>query len=196
MLNSFINNKVNILVISLFVVIGLVSSEFIVLDEEALIAGCFIAFVLFFSQVVGKTIAQELDDRSNKIAIELQKSLEVRKNNILLRINYLSKQESLSQEIESLYSFLSYHLANTARSRKTLIESRINDSISQQFKFIVGKEQEVLSLLQNGAIESFSNYVLEEFKKDSAQDMRSQLLEESIAMLRNLPSDIFSEESK
>lgn len=192
MLNNLTKNKINLIIASLFTVIALVYSEFIVLDEEALVSACFIMFVVFAYQVMGGMIANELDDRAAKIGQELQKSFDSKKDNLIANIEFLKKQEHLTSEIEELFNFTQYQIASIANKRKIYLQNKTNTLVNQQLKLVSSKEKEILFSIQTDAINSFCNAVLEEFKHSSAQEARAQLLEESISTIGSLSTSVFN----
>lgn len=196
MFNTLLQNRINIIIASLFTVIALVYSEVIVLDEEALVAACFIMFVLFSYQVMGGMIATELDDRASRIGSELQKSFESRRENLLANIEYLQKQENLTKEINDLFSYARYQIHTVAQRRKTYLESKTNSLVNQQLKLVNSKEKEILYSIQNDAINSFCSSIINEFKHASSQEARAQLLEESIATIGSLPANALDINSK
>lgn len=185
MWDIFAKNKINLIVISIFTIVALVYSEIIVLDEEALIAACFIMFVIFAYQILGQVIASELDNRAEKIASELRKSLDYQKEHVLASINYLKKQEQLTSEINDLYEYVLHCLKNISFNKKRAIQIKINNTFNQQLRMVFSKEQELISILRNEAIYSFCDSIIEEFKQDSLKEIRNQLLEESINTLES-----------
>lgn len=185
MLVNLLRDKITIAIIVVFLIIAIVASELLILDEEALVAGCFIMFILFAYNAMGDMVATELDDRASKISLELQKSFEAQKEFLKNEIEASKKQESLVKEIENLYKFSETQILLIGQKRRHFLENKINSQINQQLKMASAKEKEIVNALQKNVINSFCNSIIEEFKQPSSATARAQLIEESINAIKN-----------
>lgn len=184
MFNNLLKDKTTVIILAIFAIIAIVASEILVLDEEALIAGCFIMFILFAYQAVGDMIASELDDRALKIRSELEKSFVSKRDFLTQEIESSKKQESLVSELQDLFSFSNYQMKLIGERKRNQIEERINTQINNQLRLIALKEKEIIDSLQRNAVNAFANAVLEEFKGAKGAALRTQLLDESINAIK------------
>lgn len=185
MLNNLLRDKITLAILIVFLIIGIVASELLVLDEETLVAGCFIMFILFAYNSMGGMVANELDERASKISLELQKSYEAQKEFLKNQIESSRKKELLVLEIENLYKFSEAQILLVGNKRRSFLENKIAIQVNQQLKMISTKEKEIINTLQKDVINSFCNSIIDEFKQTSAANIRIQLVEESIIAIKN-----------
>lgn len=186
MIQNIMKDKVISMILFSFVLIALVASDIIVLDEEALVAGCFVLFVLFAYKNVGEVIASELEDRAAKIQKELQKSFEHKKELLLLQVENSKKQMCLLEDVEALYNYSLFQMNNIIEKRRKSVLGKIAHQTNLQLRSISIKEKDIVDSLQREAVASFSNSVLQEFKSNTSEaiEARSRLLQEGIDQLK------------
>jgi|LakWasMet32_HOW6_FD_contig_101_27204_length_1356_multi_7_in_0_out_0_2 F0F1-type ATP synthase membrane subunit b/b' len=186
MIQNILKDKIVSMILFSFVLIALVAADVIVLDEEALVAACFVLFVLFAYKNLGDVIAGELEDRAARIQKELQKSFDQQRELLTLQIENNQKQVSLLQEVEGLYAFSQYQMNNISEKRRQSILHRIASQANQQLRYVSMKEKEIVDSLQREAIVSFSNSVLQDFQSNTPEaiEARTRLLEEGIEQLK------------
>lgn len=185
MIQKVLADKIVSVIVFSFLLIALVISDVIVLDEEALVAACFLLFVLFAYRNLGDVIANELQERSARIQKELQKAFDQQRTLLALQIEHSQKQISLFEEVQSLYSFSKAQMLLIAEKRRQSILNRISSQVNQQLRYVSMKEKEIVNSLQRDAVLSFSQSVLEEFQSNSIQaiEARARLLDEGIEQL-------------
>lgn len=184
MFSNLLKDRTTMIIVAIFAIIAIVASEILVLDEEALVAGCFIMFVLFASQTMGDMVASELDDRALKIRNELEKSFIVKRDFLVQEIENSKKQESLVKELQDLFSFSNYLMKLIGTKKRNQIEDRVTTQINNQLRLVAIKEKEIIDSLQKDAVNAFANSVLEEFKGPKGSALRAQLLDESISAIK------------
>lgn len=186
MIQNILKDKIVSMIFFSFILIALVASDVIVLDEEALVAACFVLFILFAYKNLGDVIAGELEDRANRIQKELQKSFDQQREILSLQIENNQKQVSLLQEVEGLYAFSQFQMNYISDKRRQSILHRIASQANQQLRYVSMREKEIIDTLQRDAIASFANSVLADFQSNTpdAIDARNRLLEDGIEQLK------------
>lgn len=186
MVQNLLKDKIVSMIVFSFVLIALVASDVLVLDEEALVAGCFVLFVLFAYKNVGDVIASELEDRSTRIQKELQKSFDQQKELLALQIENTQKQLSIVEEVKELAAFSQFQMNLISEKRRKAIVNRLAAQTNLQLKHISLKEKEIVESLQKEAIHFFTQAVLQEFKSNTpeAVEARGRLLQEGIEQLK------------
>lgn len=185
MIQNLLKDRLMAGILFCFLLVALVASEMLVLDEEALVAGCFVLFVLFAYQNVGDVMAQELDDRSSRIQKELQKSFDQKRELLLLEIENTRKQTSLLEDVAQISSFCTEQMNWIQEKRKISVLHKIASQANTQLRTLLLKEKDLFDFLQRDAILSFSDAVLLEFQSQTPEmvEAKARLLEESIEQL-------------
>lgn len=185
MIQNLLKDRLMAGILFCFLLVALVASEMLVLDEEALVAGCFVLFVLFAYQNVGDVMAQELDDRSSRIQKELQKSFDQKRELLLLEIENTRKQTSLFEDVAQISSFCTEQMNWIQEKRKISVLHKIASQANTQLRTLLLKEKDLFDFLQRDAILSFSDAVLLEFQSQTPEmvEAKARLLEESIEQL-------------
>nr|YP_007890467.1 ATP synthase F0 subunit b [Andalucia godoyi]AGH23961.1 ATP synthase F0 subunit b [Andalucia godoyi] len=185
MIQNLLKDRIIAIILSCFLLVALVASEILVLDEEALVAGCFVLFVLFAYKNVGDVLANELDDRSSRIQKELQKSFDQKRELLLLEIENTQKQTSLLEDVKQIYAFSSQQMKIVEEKRKKAVLNRIASQANLQLRTLLLKEKEIFDSLQRDAIVSFSQAVLKEFQSNTPEvlDQKARLLDDAIEQL-------------
>jgi hypothetical protein len=97
------------------------STNYIIYNEETLVALSFLSFILFVSHYYGETIRESLNERSNLIKVELQNLGLGKKETLNILLSEYQKLLKLNHSIEKVNRFTGQELTNaTLRGEKAL----------------------------------------------------------------------------
>lgn len=171
--------------IGLLVFFVLSSKHIILYNEETLVVLCFIGFILTCQKMLGESIENSLNSRSELIATELVNSLVLKEQLIQELMKEHEKQNLLSHHIQSLGELSLSEISHIGAQRQNALQTLCMNQINQKLKSLaqLGSEGPVASKLQHSISLSFRGAVLEEFQR-SKKNLKSKLIADAVSTLK------------
>jgi len=186
MFKAMLQDKISFLILFAIGIITITASNILILDEESIVAGCFVLFIMVCYHMLKDMLGQELQERAYKIQIELDKALDAKKATLLLLKEDNSKQSTLASDITNIQQFVEYQLEILPLKKQTQLEYKLRNSINQELRYLSSKENEMVSLLQKELIVSLCQSVVNEFAAGTSQQIKTIYLKEAIDSLRQM----------
>nr|YP_007890774.1 ATP synthase F0 subunit b [Seculamonas ecuadoriensis]AAO45019.1 ATP synthase F0 subunit b [Seculamonas ecuadoriensis]AGH24469.1 ATP synthase F0 subunit b [Seculamonas ecuadoriensis] len=184
---SFFKNGDALLVLLVFSVAGFVSKEILVLNAEALVALCFILFVIFIYVTAKDVIVAELKDRASQIQKEFDDSYLLKEELYETLMGYHKKQVSLLEEINEIFMFSKEQIEKIISTRKEALKYKISNEIENKLKTIAIKEQALLRYMQLETNRYITEQILTE-AADTSSELNQKAIQEGIEMIERVAS--------
>lgn len=186
---SFITNTSVITILAVFGIAVLTSLDAIVLNEEALVALCFILFIIFTYLNVKDLIVSEFHNRAAQIQKEFDDAYQLKERIFESLITQHQKQVSLLHEMDLLFSFSKEQILTLIQTRQNALHQKIVLDIDEKLKMIAMKEQALLRYIQ---LET-NKYIVQQILKEallastpSGLDTNRRAIKEGIELLYKL----------
>nr|YP_008802543.1 ATP synthase F0 subunit beta [Monomastix sp. OKE-1]AGZ90196.1 ATP synthase F0 subunit beta [Monomastix sp. OKE-1] len=160
------------------------SKHIFIYNEETLILICFIAFIFTCQKMLGESITQSLNERSQLIAQELQNFYNLKEQLVLELIEEHQKQLSIHSFIKKIGQFSLTEVKHVSLQKKKALQSLLKDQIEHKLNTLMSFSN-VSNQLQEAISTSFRGAVLEEFYK-SKKNFQSVLVKQAVVNLERL----------
>jgi F0F1-type ATP synthase membrane subunit b/b' len=175
------------ILILLILAIG-ISKEILVFNEESLVAGSFIAFVIFAYMNMSDLFVDTLEERSIKVKKEFDSYYSLQEEILKLLISYHEKRKNLSEEIKKISTFSKKEIEYILSKRQVSLEHNIAQQTQQKLRTVFMKELDLIQRLQLEASSWFSKNVYDQFKSSSqvTNEMKDFMIKDGIQMIHQI----------
>lgn len=176
-----------ILIGGLLLIGTLITLNIVVLNAEALVALCFVLFVLFAYSNFSNIVIDMLEERTNKIQKDFNYYFELQEEVLTTLISYHKKRITLSEEINEISFFSKTEIENILNKRQKELENIILEQIEQKLKTILIKETSITQMIQKETSSWFSKSVYNQFQSNKTSSFSKDiLLQEGIALINKM----------
>lgn len=184
----------SILVGGLLFIGTLISLNILILNAEALVALCFILFVIFAYLNFNNIVIDLLNDRTNKIQKDFNYYFELQEEILKSLILYHKKRISLMDEIKEISTFSKSEIKKILIVRQKDLTDIILEEVDQKLKSISIKEVNIIQMIQKETSISFSKSVYSKFNSNKTSSFSKDiLLQEGISLINNISNSTSKE---
>lgn len=176
---SFLKNRNVLLVFGLSAFAGIISKEILILNEETLVAICFVLFVIFAYMNVSDIVVSELKDRASKIQKEFDDYYQLRENILHSLISYHNKQVSLLKEIHQIFIFSKSEIQNIIHAQQKNLQNNISLQIKQKLRILAMREFNFIQFMQTETTHFVTASVIQGFHIDKKSHSKNLLMKRS-----------------
>ena len=166
------------------------TANIVILNEESLVAICFVIFVATL-YVYGRSIISEtLEERSRQVSQEFDRLFDLQLKNKELLISCYEHQSGLSAKIRTIFSFSQEEIKSLVAQKEKGLNYIISLQIEQKLMSIFSKEVAILLSLQSEIVKFFTFEIRNLFvgKSVEQQQLKAAVTKESITKLEKLIS--------
>nr|YP_009317233.1 ATP synthase F0 subunit b [Palpitomonas bilix]BAV82401.1 ATP synthase F0 subunit b [Palpitomonas bilix] len=161
-------NKNYLLLIAFLVLIAVTSKELLIYNEETIIAVCFGLFVYVLNKNLKNMVANELQDRADKIRHDLEYFSNVRKETLNNLIEFHQLRQNLTTEIDNIAKFSETTLLSILKKRQLSLKHLINSQINTRLNLIKTNELQLAHDTKNIIVNVFENKLIAKSKAENA----------------------------
>jgi hypothetical protein len=170
----FNNEKLRLYLFSFLAFAVLSSKNFLIYNEETLVALSFFCFLFFVLHYFGNTIKESLNERSQVIREELQNFLILKENSFKELLHQHQKVSGLVRAMGVLNTFTKNELHILNNNGEKALKNMLNSRIQNKLKTLVFSKLMVQQKLQYLLSEKIISNVLVAFpQKSKAQKLRT-----------------------
>jgi hypothetical protein len=170
----FNNEKLRLYLFSFLAFAVLSSKNFLIYNEETLVALSFFCFLFFVLHYFGNTIKESLNERSQVIREELQNLLILKENSFKELLHQHQKVSGLVRAMGVLNTFTKNELHILNNNGEKALKNMLNSRIQNKLKTLVFSKLMVQQKLQYLLSEKIISNVLVAFpQKSKAQKLRT-----------------------
>lgn len=195
--SSKINNiYLSLGVMALLIFLFIISKEIIMLNEETLVAICFVLFVVVAYKYGSDMAASELDNRAIRIRADLNDYNEKQSHVLELLIKYHEKREALSSDIREASVFSKALITDIIDSKQRSLPGVVLTQIQEKLNLLLLKEAETIRYIQTMSSKWFSQHVLNAFKNTDNNNisslLKSVIIDEGIDVIQKASRGVVS----
>lgn len=164
------------------------TANIIIMNEETIVAICFVLFITTIYVYGRTTITESLAERTQQISQEFDSFYALHLQNIELLISYYKKQNDLLDKVTAISSFTKDEIKNVISKKEQALNASISLQIEQKLNAILAKEMAIIAGIQSEIVKLFTMEIREMFVKESPsqKQLKSEVTNESIAKLNLL----------
>ena len=183
---SFIKNKHLSLLLLMFTVAVLTSSQFLIIHDETLVVLCFVSFLIFAYELLKDMLSASLNDRAALIEKEFNDSYQLKEQTLELLASHHAKQVSLSNEINSILLFTKSELNKVVQTRQAALRSRIITEIRNKLTLALKKEDAFFQHVQQSTNNMIQNAIFDTLNSAEGSSVKDQCFEEGICVIEQV----------
>jgi F0F1-type ATP synthase membrane subunit b/b' len=168
---------------SLLAYFVLSSKHLIIYNEETLVLLSFIAFVLLSSHMMGESVENSLNERSDAISQELQNSLQSKDQFLNELLQEHKKQFSLKNLFQKFHQSASKEILSINGQREKALRGVFSHEVSQKVQGLFGSSQSFQEKLQKSFGLGFRASLFEAFLSQK-KTLKSTLLLDALRQLK------------
>jgi hypothetical protein len=135
---------------------------FLVYNEETILLGCFLLFVVFAYNSISSAIVDELEDRGNRIGEVYEASRIVALQAAQELIEHHARVAS-TKEVTEIWLYQKESLSLIAQARSLSLRDNLNAQAKAKLNTLQNKEQKLIEELQKEIVARLSRAVSEKF---------------------------------
>jgi len=161
-----------------------ISKQFIILNEEILVALCFIGFVVFVQRNYGETIKSTFTERQTALLSDLQHFLTSRETYLMECIKHHQLRSENSRSSTQMIAEACIYDMITKRDCEQTVQATLLQQITGQLKTFVTVQDQSRELFQSLIVARFRNTVCNQFRFAKLRKHQSKLVQQSIQLLK------------
>ncbi len=164
------------------------TANILVLNEESLVAICFVVFVVTLYVYGRAVITDALTERTRSISVEFDSLFDLQLKNKDLLISCYQQHFSLITKVHSVLSFSKSEIKQVVSQREKMLNVLISNQIEQKLASILSKEIVILMSIQSEIVKLFTAEIRKLFteKSNEQQRLKNVVTEESISKLETI----------
>ena len=164
------------------------TANIIIMNEETIIALCFVLFVSTLYVYGRVSILNSLTERSGQISKGFDNFFNLHLQNLELLISFYKKQNNLLTKVNSVSEFSKKEILTVIEKKEKSLNSLIVLQIEQKLSSILTKEMAIFASIQSEIVKLFTTEICEMFLLKSAnqQQLKEDVTNESIKKLELL----------
>lgn len=183
---SFLKNKHLSLLLLMFTVAVLTSSEFLIIHDETLVVLCFVSFLIFAYVLLKDIITTSLNERALSIEKEFNDSYKLKEQTLELLASHHAKQVSLSNEINSILLFTKSELNKIVQTRQAALRTRIISEIKNKLTLALKKEDAFFQYVQKSTNNMIQQSIFDRLNSDEGSNIKDLCFEEGIRVIEQV----------
>nr|BDN85848.1 ATP synthase F0 subunit b [Microheliella maris]BDN85887.1 ATP synthase F0 subunit b [Microheliella maris] len=181
---SFKNDWFSQIIFAFLVFHFLTAKEFLVYNEETLVALCFFSFIFFLYRGIREEVANELENRAKLIEQEFESFLKTEKDIIESLIKSYVNQSQLLEQTQQVYKFTKEEITGLLKNKQQQLKSYVFQQILYKLNLIYVKEMQMISQIQAQFANLLYTQLLNDFSKLTAKQ-HNDAIEEALLNLEN-----------
>lgn len=161
-----------------------ISKQFIILNEEILVAICFVGFVVFVQRNYGDTLKSTFTERQTALLSDLQHFLSSRETYLIECIKHHQLRSENSRSSTKMIAEACIHDVITKRDCEQTVQAILLQQITGQLKTFITVQDQSRELFQSQIIARFRNTVCNQFRFAKLRKHQSKLVQQSIQLLK------------
>jgi hypothetical protein len=167
------------------------SKNIIIYNEEIIILINFIAFLYFMYTTTSASVVESLQERSDAIKHEFQRSLDLKKELLVALISAHKKQKEF--DLSLLATAGTTEIKSISDAAEKVAQSRVYTKVLSKLKRLVQTKQTFTDSMQTSIAQSFEAAVLENFQNARLQ---TQLKDQALQAIKESSTSAKTESKK
>lgn len=182
-MQSLLKNQFLSLLLLIFFVAVLTSSQYIIIHDETLVVLCFVSFIIFAYVLLKEMTASAFNERAALIEKEFNDSYKLKEQTLEVLAAHHAKQVSLLNEINNILLFTKNELNNVIQTRQAALRVRLVSEIRNKLNLALKKEDAFFQFVQQSTNRIVMNSIYDTFNGAEGSALKDQCFEEGIRII-------------
>jgi hypothetical protein len=169
--------NLTLFVVAICIVLACISKDILLLNEEILVAVCFVSFVVFLARFFSQTLYDTLTS-----TVDLQSYLQSQKTHLAEWFNYYSVRSThLQSSLKMIGESCTFHIVSKIVDMTQAQKTTLAHQLLSQFKTVSSARENYRDQLQAEIVRRFQN----QLRFAGLRKIQRQLVRHSIFLLKN-----------